>query len=293
MSGLAHHDLARMVTDEGDRVVLVPAGADLTSSGEVALAEIAGRTFDDLSELLEAAGGDLSRIVPGRAWRWTSPGQFLSAVGRPRKVVCVGLNYRTHILEGGRPIPDHPELFPKFASSLTGPFADIAMPLATSRIDWEAEAVIVIGRHCRHVAARDAADAVLGYSIANDVSVRDYQGHASQWMAGKAWDASTPLGPVIVPKERCGGVDVDLAMTGRLNGEVIQSARTSDLVFGVAALVEYITSFMSLDAGDVVLTGTPGGVGAALKPPRFLQEGDIFEVEIDGMPILRNRFVQS
>lgn len=285
--------LARAMTPQGARVVLVDPSEGPPGQAGGRLATVGGQGFADLPALLEAAGGELGAVAAGAAVAIGGPQGLLSVVGAPRKVVCVGLNYRTHIAEGGRPAPAHPELFPKFATSLAAPYADISLPLATSRVDWESEAAFVISRRCRHVAAADAASVVLGYTAANDVSVRDYQAHASQWMAGKAWDASAPLGPVLKPAGQCGGMRFDLALTGRLNGEVVQHSRTSDLLFGAPELVEYITSFMTLEAGDVVLTGTPGGVGAAMKPPRFLKPADVFEVELEGVGTLRNTFRQA
>lgn len=286
-----HAQLARVRTSDGPRVVIVDGPQDSFAASEVAAALVGGRDFADLPELLDAAGGDLGGITAGATVPITDRNQILSVVGAPRKVVCAGLNYRTHVLEGGREPPPHPDLFPKWASTLTAPYAPVELALTTSRVDWEAEMAFVFSRRCRDVPASDAASVVLGFTAANDVSVRDFQMHASQWMPGKAWDASTPLGPAIVPLERV-GVRPDLRLTGRVNDELVQDALTSDLLFGIPELVEYITSFMTVDAGDVVLTGTPGGVGAAMKPPRFLNEGDVFEVSLQEIGSLQNRFTE-
>jgi acylpyruvate hydrolase len=205
-------------------------------------------------------------------------------------VICVGLNYRAHADETGRPPPEYPMLFPKWHTSLTGPFADVPLPPESDRVDWEAELAFVFGTTSRRVRAGDAGDVVFGYTAANDVSMRDFQRHTAQYTAGKAWDRSTPLGPLLVTADELGGTSPDLAISGRLNGETVQDSRTNDLIFGVPELVAYITTAMTMEPGDVVLTGTPSGVGNAMDPPRHLGDGDVFEVEIQGIGTLRNTF---
>jgi acylpyruvate hydrolase len=184
-------------------------------------------------------------------------------------------------------------LFAKWSSALTDPRPDIPLPPESSFVDWESELAFVFGRSCRRVAAADAERVVFGYTAANDVSMRDFQMHTTQFLAGKSWDRSTPLGPAIVPAAHVGGVRPDLAIAGTLNGSVAQSSRTTDLIFGIPQLVEYLTTVMTTEPGDVVLTGTPSGVGFAEDPPRGLSDGDVFEVEIEAIGRLANRFTRE
>jgi acylpyruvate hydrolase len=258
--------------------------------GDRAVATVDGRSFSDLPELLEAAGGSDEAILPGQPVS-ASDAKAMSVVGRPRKIVCIGLNYRLHAEESGAAIPRHPMLFAKWATSLTAPGEEIELPPESSFVDWESELVFVFGRRCRRVPAADADQVVFGFTAANDVSMRDFQTHTTQFTAGKAWDRSTPLGPAVVPVSQCGGIAPDLAIAGRLNGETLQDSRTSDLIFGVPELVEYLTTIMTMEAGDIVLTGTPSGVGSASDPRRSLVDSDVFEVEIEGIGSVANRFV--
>jgi len=267
--------LARAVVNGSPKVLV-------EQDGSYALAMASGREFWDLPELL-AAG----RIEAGET---VEPGDLLPVVGRPGKIICVGLNYRAHAAETGRPPPDYPMLFPKWHTSLTGPFADVPLPPESDRVDWEAELAFVFGKAARRVRAEDAGDYVFGYTAANDVSMRDFQRHTAQFTAGKAWDHATPLGPVIVTADELGGTAPDLAITGRLDGETMQDSRTDDLIFRVPELVEYITTSMTMEPGDLVLTGTPSGVGDAMDPPRYLTDGAVYEVEIEGIGTLRNTF---
>jgi acylpyruvate hydrolase len=256
----------------------------LEGDGSYSLARAGGREFEDVPALL-ASG---ARIETGDA---VAPGALLPVVGRPGKIICIGRNYGAHAAERGAAVPDHPMLFPKWHTTLTGPHDDIPLPPESSEPDWEAELAFVFGRRARRVRAEDAADYVFGFTAANDVTMRDFQRHTQQFTAGKAWDRSTPLGPALVTVDELGGgASPDLAIHGRLNGELMQDGRTSDLIFSVPDLVAYITLSMTMEPGDVVLTGTPSGVGSALDPPRFLRDGDVFEVEIEGIGSLRNTF---
>jgi len=257
--------------------------------GTTAIASVSGREFEDLPELLEACDGDPAAIASGSAVEVRDE-QLLSVAGNPRKIVCIGLNYRLHAEETGARLPEAPILFPKWATALTGPYDEIPLPPESTKVDWEAELTFVFGRRCRRVPAERAGDVVFGYTAANDVSMRDFQQQTSQWAAGKTWDRSTPVGPVLVTADEAGGVEPNLAISGRLNGEVVQSSRTDDLIFGIPQLVEYLTTVMTMEPGDLVLTGTPSGVGMAATPQRFLGDGDVFEVEIEGIGRLENRF---
>ncbi|MFF0222889.1 fumarylacetoacetate hydrolase family protein [Streptomyces sp. NPDC004629] len=260
---------------------------------EARLAVVNGQVFDDLPALLEAAGGDLAAIEAGTVID-APDHQLLSPVGRPGKIICLGQNYLAHVHEGGRGTgPSHPDFFPKWHTSLAAPFADVALPPESDQIDYESELAVVIGVRARRIAAEDAGSVIFGYTAANDVSVRDFQFHTTQRAAGKAWDGLTPLGPVVVPATQLGGVRPDLAITGTLDGEVVQDDRTSSLLFGIPEMLAYITTVMSLEPGDLILTGTPSGVGFARDPKILLRHGSEFEVRIEGIGALRNHFVDE
>jgi 2-keto-4-pentenoate hydratase/2-oxohepta-3-ene-1,7-dioic acid hydratase in catechol pathway len=208
-------------------------------------------------------------------------------VGRPEKVICVGLNYRDHAAESGAALPDEPVLFPKFANSVVGPGEEIVVPAATEQPDYEAELGVVIGRRTRLVDEADALDHVAGYTCMNDVSARDLQARSSQWMLGKAVDTFLPCGPwVVTPDEVPDPQDLDIRCC--VNGEVLQDSSTAQMVFGVATLVAYISRTITLEPGDLIATGTPPGVGMARTPPRWLRDGDEVTVEIEGIGSLTN-----
>ena len=204
----------------------------------------------------------------------------------PGKVICCGLNYGDHIVEMGRELPAHPTLFAKYADTLIPDGADIVLP-AEVQVDWEAELAVVVGTEIRGADRDEAANAIGGYTVANDISVRDWQNRTLQWFQGKAWDATTPIGPVVVPPDAIdpvAGVDV----VCRVNGEERQRGNTRSLVFDCADLLAYASTFTVLRPGDVVLTGTPGGVGMGMTPPTFLADGDVVETEVPGIGTLTN-----
>lgn len=277
--------ISRAIVDGSPRVLI-------ESHHGRAIATVEGRSYEDLPELLAAARSDLKTIVPGDEVS-IEESELLSAVGQPRKIVCVGLNYRGHAAEAGAAIPSHPMLFPKWATSITGPHDDIELPPESALVDWESELAFVFSRRCRRVPPDEVAHVVLGYTAANDVSMRDFQSHTTQFTAGKAWDRATPLGPCITTADELGGVAPDLMMTGTLNDVVVQNSRTNDLIFGIPELVAYLTTIMTMEPGDVVLTGTPAGVGVAANPQRGLTHNDVFEVFIEGIGRVRNRFVRE
>ena len=209
-------------------------------------------------------------------------------VPRPSKVVCVGLNYRAHILEMGRDLPDYPTLFAKFPATLTGPYDDIPLPPEDEALDWEAELTVVVGERCRRVTEAAAAAVIAGYTVANDVSMRSWQFRTKEWLQGKVWEASTPVGPALVTSDEW---QPGPTVSATVNGEQMQAAPTGDLLFGPARLVSYVSTMVTLEPGDLLLTGTPGGVGRARKPPRYLVDGDVVETAIDGLGRLRNHVV--
>jgi acylpyruvate hydrolase len=190
----------------------------------------------------------------------------------------------------GRELPSHPTLFAKYALALTGARDPIPIPAESQQVDWEAELAVIVGRPARRVAAADALDFIAGYAVLNDVSMRDYQFRTIQWLQGKTWEKSTPFGPALVTKEE---FTPGPLMTSAVDGEVQQSTPTSDLVFSPEFLVSYISTIITLNPGDVIATGTPGGVGHAQDPKRYLQEGQIVVTTIEGLGQLTNRVIKE
>lgn len=250
--------------------------------------------------LLDAS--DVSALVTEAHWRDrasamlanASAGQrhdaptlrFHNPLPQPRKVICCGLNYRDHILETGRQIPEFPTLFAKFADTLTGPDSDIHVHSST-RVDWEAELGVIVGAPLHRVDVKRAREGILGYTIANDISMRDWQSRTLQWFQGKAFDRTNPLGPVIVSAD---AIDpfAGLEVTCHINDEQVQHGNTRDLVFDAAHLISYVSQFTALSAGDLILSGTPGGVGLGMTPQRFLKDGDTVTTTIAGIGSLQN-----
>lgn len=206
-------------------------------------------------------------------------------VPSPDKIICVGLNYRNHILEMGRELPEVPTIFAKYRSALVGAHDDIVLPSVSDATDWEAELAVVIGRRARHVSVADAPDAIAGFSVLNDVSIRDWQNRTLQWLQGKTFESSTPLGPWLVTADEA---PLPHRITCELDGEVVQDSTTGDLVFDPATLVSFLSQIVTLEPGDVIATGTPGGVGLARTPPRFLRDGEVVVTRIEGVGELRN-----
>jgi len=269
--------LATLRTPEGTRAVRVEADAYVDLG------------LGDVGELL-AQPGWRDRVAAASGTRYSPNDVDLApAVSRPGKIICVGLNYRNHILEMGRELPEHPTLFAKYADALIGPRDTITLPAESDKVDWEAELAVVIGGPVRRARSEQAAEAIAGFCVLNDVTMRDFQYRTKQWLQGKTFDATTPLGPVLVtPDELPGEVAPALTMTGSVDGEVVQKAETSDLVFSPVELVRYISSIVTLRPGDVIATGTPGGVGHARKPPRYLTDGSRLVTEITGIGRLDN-----
>ena len=214
--------------------------------------------------------------------------RLLAPVPRPGKILCVGLNYRDHARETGQAIPEEPVLFSKFANSVVGPGADVVVPPeAADKVDYEAELAVVIGRRASRATADDALDHVAGYACANDVSARSLQFRSSQWLLGKAIDTFLPLGPFLVTPDEVPDPQA-LGIRCLVNDEVLQDSNTGEMVFGVADLVSFASRTITLEPGDLLVTGTPSGVGMAKDPPRFLNPGDRMRVEIDGLGQLDN-----
>ena len=209
-------------------------------------------------------------------------------ISKPSKIICVGLNYAKHAAESGMQIPSEPVIFFKAPSAITGPYDDIIIPKNSQKTDWEVEIAFVIGKRALYVEESEAMNYVAGYVLHNDVSEREFQLERSgQWVKGKSADSFAPLGPFLVTKEEISDPHT-LNLWLKVNGETMQSSSTSDLVFKIPFLVSYISQFMSLIPGDIISTGTPFGVGLGLKPPRYLKPGDVVELEVERIGILRN-----
>jgi 2-keto-4-pentenoate hydratase/2-oxohepta-3-ene-1,7-dioic acid hydratase in catechol pathway len=214
--------------------------------------------------------------------------RILPPVPKPPKILCVGLNYDDHLEESGLKKPVYPEIFARFATSLIAHGDPIRQPPESFTLDYEAELAVVIGRRGRRITRDRALDHVAGYSLFNDATIREFQLRTPQWTMGKNFDATGAFGPWLVTPDALPSGAHGLRVQGRLNGRVMQDASTDRLMFNVPALIELISIAISLEPGDVIITGTPGGVGAARKPPVFMQPGDVFEVEIERMGVLSN-----
>jgi 2-keto-4-pentenoate hydratase/2-oxohepta-3-ene-1,7-dioic acid hydratase in catechol pathway len=212
----------------------------------------------------------------------------LAAPLYPGKIIGIGLNYRDHAEETGQQLPDYPTVFAKFPNSVTGPADPIVLPVASSEVDFEGELGVVIGQRVQGVSAAQALEAVAGYVVVNDVSARDVQNRTSQWTLGKSFDTFAPIGPFLVTADEVADPQaLDLSVT--VNGEVMQQSSTANMVFSVAALVSLLSEVVTLEPGDLIATGTPAGVGVARTPQRFLADGDVVEVAIEGLGRLTNQ----
>jgi acylpyruvate hydrolase len=214
--------------------------------------------------------------------------KVLPPLSRPGKIICVGLNYADHSAESGFKQPDYPTLFGRFTTSMIGHGQSMIRPSVSQQLDYEGEVVVVVGRGGRHIARAAALSHVAGYTICNEGSVRDYQFKAPQWTMGKNFDGTGAFGPVFVTADELPPGCKGLRLQTRLNGEVVQDASTDDMVFDVEALVSIISEAITLEPGDLIVTGTPAGVGLARKPPLWMKPGDICEVEVERLGILRN-----
>jgi 2-keto-4-pentenoate hydratase/2-oxohepta-3-ene-1,7-dioic acid hydratase in catechol pathway len=243
-----------------------------------------------------ALGGRLAAALPGApagARRTLSSVELLPPVPQPGKILCLGLNYAAHAAEGGNQVPEHPTVFVRVTTSLVAPGAPVIRPRVSEQLDYEVELVVVIGRRCHDVAEKDALSHVFGYTIMNDVSVRDYQRRTSQWTLGKNFDGSGPMGPAIVTADELPAGARGLGIRTRLNGELLQNGNTEDLVFPVSRIVSLLSEVMTLLPGDVIATGTPSGVGHARRPQLWMKPGDVVACEIDGIGTLSNPIVDA
>lgn len=216
---------------------------------------------------------------------------FLPLATRPSKIICLGLNYRDHAEESGLGIPEFPVLFARFPSSLIGHNAPIILPKVSEQLDWEAELVVVLSKGGKNIAEADALNYVAGYSVFNDASIRDYQMKTPQWTAGKNFDDTGAIGPWLVTPDELPAGAAGLKIECRLDGVVMQSSNTSNLIFDVAKTIHLLSTFMTLEAGDLLVMGTPGGVGIARNPQVWMKAGQVCEVEIEGVGLLVNPIV--
>lgn len=265
----------RAAVQSGDRFVLL-AAQDLSE-----LVETAGWQEQAAAAAAGAAGGAPHESIP------VGEARFATVLPCPSKVICCGLNYADHIAEMGRELPEYPTLFAKYADTLIGDGEVIDAAGHGAKVDWEAELAVVVGAPLKNASPEEASAAIAGYTVANDISMRDWQSRTLQWFQGKAFDRTTPLGPVLVTPDEC-DPEAGVRVRCLVNGEEVQNGNTKTLVFTAAALLSYISTFTQLRPGDVVLTGTPGGVGMGATPPRYLREGDVVTTEVEGIGTLTN-----
>lgn len=233
---------------------------------------------------LQALGADAAHNEPLAATQVA----LLPVVPNPGKLICVGLNYKSHVAETKRADSDYPSLFLRFNDSLAAHGDEVLRPVFSERFDWEGELAFVIGKGGRHITKDNAFEHIAGYACFNDVSVRDWQKHTHQFTPGKNFPATAPFGPVLVTRDEVPDV-MRLSLETRVNGNVVQHAPIADLIFDIPTIVAYVSRFTPLSPGDVIATGTPGGVGDRREPPLYMKEGDVVEVEITGLGTLRNR----
>jgi acylpyruvate hydrolase len=260
------------------------------------LSQVAGAPAS-LLDLLQAGGDAVAAIKPlaEKAPRLPLSGvKLLPVIPRPGKIICLGLNYAEHAAEGGREKPDYPNFFMRSATTLIGQGAAIPRPRVSEQLDFEAELAAVIGRRVpRHVAKADALSYVAGYACFNDVSVRDYQRRTPQWTIGKNFDGTGPFGPAFVTADELPPGATGLKIESRLNGKIMQSANTRDMIFPVDETIMLLAQCMTLEPGDVLVMGTPAGVGFARTPPLWMKAGDTIEIEIEGVGLLSNPVVDE
>jgi 2-keto-4-pentenoate hydratase/2-oxohepta-3-ene-1,7-dioic acid hydratase in catechol pathway len=274
----------------GDRRPAVVSGpgtlVDLTTAEPPLPADLDGLLAEERAGRLAA----LATSAPETARVRLDQVRLAAPVPRPSKIIGIGLNYRDHAAETGQELPTRPTVFAKFPNALSGPYDPIVLPGQSNSVDYEGELGVVIGRRARNAREDEALSYVGGYLCVNDVSARDVQNWTSQWSLGKSFDTFAPVGPFLVT-----AADVpdpqNLEIETRVNGVTVQHSSTANMVFTVAALVSQLSAVMTLEPGDIIATGTPGGIGGAQNPPRFLKDGDVVEVEIERLGCLRNPVV--
>lgn len=264
---------ATAARQDGDELVLLP--------------------YADVGELLDSGPDWQQRAAVDGERAPYAAASLAPVVPHPNKIVCLGLNYATHIAEMGRPAPAYPTLFAKYDGALIGARDPIHAPAVSDEVDWEAELGVVIGRPGRGIARERALDHVAGYTVANDVTVRDWQHRTREFLAGKTFEATTPVGPVLVTPEELPDGGSGLAISCTVDGHAMQKSTTADLLFDVADIIAYVSTIITLMPGDLILTGTPGGVGAGREPKLFLAPGQELVTTIEGIGELRNRVIKD
>ncbi len=263
----------------GTTGVAVQRDSDWADLGPVDLVEVLNGAHAD--KLASAPAIDLATVTAA------------PPLARPGKIICVGLNYSDHTDESPYEQPDYPTLFPRFSTSLIADGAPIIRPLVSQDLDYEGELVAIIGKSARHVSKERALDHVAGYSIFNDGSLRDYQFKSPQWTVGKNFDDTGAFGPIAVSADELPAGAKGLRLQTRLNGQVVQDANTDDMIYSVADLISIISEAITLEPGDIIVTGTPAGIGMARTPKLYMKPGDVVEVEIEGIGILKNPIVDE
>ncbi|BDU58815.1 5-carboxymethyl-2-hydroxymuconate isomerase [Limnohabitans sp. MORI2] len=238
---------------------------------------IAANKLDELEALTHQSGTAVT----------ASQARLLPVIPNPNKIFCIGLNYKTHVAETKRADSEYPAIFTRFADSLTAHNAPLPRPKETQRFDFEGELAVIIGKGGRNITQAQAFEHIAGYACFNDGTARDWQRHTHQWIPGKNFPSTGPLGPFMATRKEIPDVN-QLTLESRLNGEVMQHASVSDLIYTLPVIIEYLSGFTNLSPGDVIATGTPGGVGDRREPPVYMQAGDVIEVEITGLGTLRN-----
>lgn len=266
--------LATVRTEDGLRAVRVENDG-YVDIGPGDVGELLRR--EDWQAVAAAADGPVLQVEPS----YLAP-----VVTHPGKIVCVGLNYRTHITEMGRDLPQYPTLFAKYPEALIGPNDTLTLPPESDAVDWEAELVVVVGRSVRRAERAEAEAAIAGYTVLNDVTLRDWQFRTREWLQGKTWEATTPLGPVLVTPDE---LPADAEISCTIDDEVVQKSTINDLLFDAADLVAYVSTMITLNPGDLIATGTTGGVGHARKPPRYLKDGQTVVTRVEGIGELVTR----
>jgi 2-keto-4-pentenoate hydratase/2-oxohepta-3-ene-1,7-dioic acid hydratase in catechol pathway len=276
-----------------------PAAAILQGNSYIDLHATDPALPTGLRQLLEAGPAALKAAEqaarkPNAVKHDATRAKLLPPIPDPHKIVCLGLNYRDHAMETGAAIPKDPVLFSKYTTALIGHGDDIVLPAVSKEVDYEAELVIVVGKGGRHLSPEQAWSNVAGYTIGHDVSARDWQlrKDQKQWMVGKTFDTFAPTGPHLVTADEVPDPH-NLGIRLRLNGQTMQDSNTKQMIFNVATVLSYLSTVFTLQAGDLVFTGTPPGVGIARKPPVYLKGGDVVEVEIEGLGVLRNGVIQG
>jgi len=254
-----------------------------------------GPWFQKSRDKFESLAHDPSALSQAAENGWLtkrSEAYWLAPVPRPGKLICIGLNYRDHAAESNMAIPERPVVFSKFTTAVIAPGEPVILPITSTQVDYEAELAVVIGRRAKNVSVDRALHYVLGYTVFNDVSARDFQFADGQWQRGKSCDTFAPMGPTIVTADAVPDPH-QLSIKLHLNGQTMQDSNTNQLIFGIPELIAFLSETITLEPGDVIATGTPPGVGFARKPPVFLKAGDIMEVEIEGLGTLNNPVAES